>query len=110
MRVKDVGRFLPVEKLLEGGPYLLTGAPIPLHTRPGDLAPLRVPVTRTEVNLRVNVRAFKRVAGVLWVQVESLSVNPCNEEEKVPAGPISGWLPFHDAKGQPSVWFSPRGC
>ena len=110
VRVKEVGRFLPVEQLLTGSLlYLRKGAPIPLHTRPGDLAAPRVPGTRTAVDLPARLRAFERVAGTLWIQVESLSANPCTEE-KLPVAPVSGWLPFHDARGQPSVWFSPRGC
>jgi hypothetical protein len=110
VRVKDVERFLPVEQLLKDSLlYLRKGAPIPLYTRPGDPAAPRVPGTRTAVDLPAELRAFKRVAGTLWVQVESLSANPCTQE-KLPVAPVSGWLPFHDAKGQPSVWFSSRGC
>lgn len=110
VRVKDVERFLPVEQLLKDGLlYLRKGAPIPLHTRPDDSTAPRAPGTRTAIDFPAKLRAFKRVAGTLWIQVETLSANPCTEE-KLPAAPISGWLPFHDAKGQPSVWFSSRGC
>jgi len=110
VRVKNIGRFLPVEQLLKDGLlYLRKGAPVPLHARPADPAVPRLPGTRTAVDLPARFLAFKRVAGTLWIQVESLSANPCTEE-KLPAAPVAGWLPFHDAKGQPSVWFSSRGC
>lgn len=110
VRVTDVERFLSVERLLKDSlSYLRKDAPLPLHTRPGDPVARRIPPTRTAVELPVKVQAFMRVADTLWVQVYILSANPCTEE-KLPEAPVSGWLPFHDAKGQPSVWFSSRGC
>ena len=110
IRVKDAERFLSVERLLKDNlSYLRKNATLPLHTRPGDPVARRVPPTRTTVDLPVAVQAFMRVADTLWVQVDLLSANPCTEE-KVPEAPASGWLPFHDAKGQPSVWFWSRGC
>ena len=110
VRIKDAGRFLPVEQLLKDSLiYLRKGAPMPQHARPGGPVAQRVPGTHTAVDLPVKLEAFERVAGTLWLQVETLSVNPCTQEN-IPAAPVSGWLPFHDAKGQPSVWFSSRGC
>lgn len=110
VQVKDVRRFLPVEQLLKDGLlHLRKGAPVPLHTRPGSPAAPRDQVTRTETDLPAKLLAFERVGGTLWLQVETLSASPCTDE-KLPVAPVSGWLPFHDATGQPSVWFSSRGC
>lgn len=110
VRVNDVERFLPVEQLLKDGLlYLRKGAPIPLHARPDDPATPRAPGTRTTVDIPAKLRAFKYVTGRLWLQIESVRANPCSGE-KLPMAPLAGWLAFHDAQGQPSVWFFSRGC
>ena len=46
-----------------------------------------------------------------WVQVEVLSNSACTAADDGPPEVVAtGWLPLHDAKGEPTVWFSSRGC
>ena len=110
VRVKDANRFLPVEQLFKDGlVHLRGGAPLSLYRAPGDPASSRPVRIGAGGDRPVKASAFRRVSGVLWLQVEFLGVDPCTEE-KLPLGSTSGWLPFHDASGQPAAWFSSRGC
>jgi hypothetical protein len=46
-----------------------------------------------------------------WIHVEVLSNSACTAANDGPPEVIShGWLPLHDQKGEPTVWFSSRGC
>ena len=110
VRVTDVKRFLPIEQLLKGnGRYLRKDVLIPLQMIPTQHATPRLSDTRTVEDVPVKLLSFKRFAGALWIQVESLKIDPCTQEKLLEA-PISGWVPFHGAKLQPSVWFWSRGC
>lgn len=54
-----------------------------------------------------------RVAEVRdeWVKVEVLTNSVCTAADHGPPEVIAtGWLPLHDANGEPSIWFSSRGC
>jgi hypothetical protein len=54
-----------------------------------------------------------RVAEVRdeWVKVEVLNNSVCTAADNGPPEVIAtGWLPLHDANGEPSIWFSSRGC
>jgi hypothetical protein len=46
-----------------------------------------------------------------WVRVEMLSNSACTAADHGPPEVVAtGWLPLHDAQGEPTVWFSSRGC
>lgn len=46
-----------------------------------------------------------------WIHVEVLSNSACTAANDGPPRVVSdGWLPLHDQKGEPTVWFSSRGC
>ena len=46
-----------------------------------------------------------------WIHVEMLSNSACTAANDGPPQVVSeGWLPLHDQKGEPTVWFSSRGC
>ena len=46
-----------------------------------------------------------------WVKVEVLNTSVCSAADNGPPEVIAtGWLPLHDANGEPSIWFSARGC
>ena len=46
-----------------------------------------------------------------WVKVEVLNTSVCSAADNGPPEVIAtGWLPLHDANGEPSIWFSSRGC
>ena len=46
-----------------------------------------------------------------WVRVEVLSNSACTAANDGPPEVVAtGWLPLHDRDGDPTVWFSSRGC
>src|SRR5688572_20876775 len=46
-----------------------------------------------------------------WIRVEVLSNSACTAPDDGPPEVVAtGWLPLHGPKGQPTVWFSSRGC
>lgn len=59
----------------------------------------------------VRVVEIREAGGRPWVRVEVLSNSACTAANDGPPQVISeGWLPLHDQKGEPTVWFSSRGC
>lgn len=46
-----------------------------------------------------------------WVKVEVLNNSVCSAADNGPPEVVAtGWLPLHDGAGEPTVWFSSRGC
>jgi hypothetical protein len=46
-----------------------------------------------------------------WVRVEVLSNSACTAANDGPPEVVAtGWLPLHNRDGDPTVWFSSRGC
>ena len=46
-----------------------------------------------------------------WVHVEVLSNSACTAGDDGPPEVVAtGWLPLYDRSGEPTVWFSSRGC
>jgi hypothetical protein len=59
----------------------------------------------------VHVTEIREVSGRQWVHIELLSNSACTAGNDGPPEVIAtGWLPLHDADGEPTVWFSARGC
>lgn len=66
---------------------------------------------RLAPNQPVRVLEIRESGGRPWVHVEVLSNSACTAGNDGPPEVISnGWLPLHDQKGEPTVWFSSRGC
>lgn len=57
----------------------------------------------------VRVGEFHRAGDQLWVYVEVLSDSIC-ESTGEPEVTARGWMPAHAASGEPTIWFSSRGC
>lgn len=62
-------------------------------------------------NQSVRVLEVRQVGAAQWLHVEVLDYSPCT----VPVGREPqvvgrGWLPAHAESGEPTVWFSSRGC
>ena len=62
-------------------------------------------------NQSVKVLEVRQVGGTDWLHVEVLDYSPCT----VPVGREPqvigrGWMPAHADSGEPTVWFSSRGC
>lgn len=46
-----------------------------------------------------------------WVYLDLMSSSPCTAGNEGPPEVVAtGWLPLHKADGEPTVWFSSRGC
>lgn len=59
----------------------------------------------------VRVVEIRDSGGRQWVRVEVLSNSACTAADDGPPRVVSdGWLPLHDPKGEPTIWFSSRGC
>jgi hypothetical protein len=54
---------------------------------------------------------IRNVFGEAWVQVEVMNHSICSAAENGPPDVVgTGWMPLHAAGGEPTIWFSSRGC
>jgi hypothetical protein len=107
-RPSAVDRFMPLSDLYEefvGVTAINKSFTARLVSTPGMLGGPILP--------RVSPAQPVRVAEVRdeWVKVEVLNTSVCTAADNGPPEVIAtGWLPLHDADGEPSIWFSSRGC
>lgn len=103
-----VDRFMPLSDLYEefvGVTAISKSFTARLVSTPGMLGGAILPRVAPEQPVRVaEVRDE-------WVKVEVLNNSVCTAADHGPPEVIAtGWLPLHDAEGEPSIWFSARGC
>jgi hypothetical protein len=60
-------------------------------------------------DLSVRVVGLQTVDGALWAHVELMSASECVSSVR-PTLRARGWVPAHAASGEPTIWFSSRGC
>jgi hypothetical protein len=90
VRAPFANRFMPYESLLEE--Y------VSMTYRVEPEQPVRVIETR-------------RKGDVLWLHAEVLSHSLCAAADNDPPRVIAGeWIAAYDPRGEPAVWFWPRGC
>jgi hypothetical protein len=54
---------------------------------------------------------IRNVFGQAWVQVEVMNHSICSAAENGPPDVVgTGWMPLHASNGEPTIWFSSRGC
>jgi len=108
LRASVVDRFMPLSDLFEE----FTGVTAINQSYRGRLSkapnlvggPIMMSVTPNEAVHVVEIRDN-------WIHVEVLSNSACTAANDGPPQVVSeGWLPLHDQKGEPTVWFSSRGC
>jgi hypothetical protein len=59
----------------------------------------------------IRVLEVRRVGDRQWLHVEVMSHNICDANINVePKAIAQGWMPAHSDTGEPTVWFSARGC
>ena len=108
LKASVVDRFMPLSELFEE----FTGVTEISEAYTGRLA--KGPgVAGGPIMMRVSPSQPVRVVEVRdsWIHVEVLSNSACTAGSDGPPEVISeGWLPLHDPKGEPTVWFSSRGC
>ena len=62
-------------------------------------------------NQSVRVLEVRQAGAAQWINVEVLDYSPCTVPVgKEPQVIARGWLPAHSEAGEPTVWFSSRGC
>ena len=108
LKASVVDRFMPLSQLYEefvGVTSISKSFTGRLLSAPGSTAGPILP--RVAPNHPVRVADIRDA----WVQVEVLSNSACTAGKDGPPEVIAtGWLPLHDTAGEPTVWFSSRGC
>lgn len=109
VRASRQDAFHPLEALYEGALTFLTsewnGRMAAAPGSPGRIA--RVPPDMRHPSVRVLRSAHDR--GELWFQIEVMSHSQCDDVSQ-PTVIDSGWVAAHSRSGEPSIWFSSRGC
>jgi hypothetical protein len=102
------GRFMPLSELYEefvGVTAIAQSFTGQLSSTPSN--------TRGPIMPRVTAGQSVRVIEFrdAWIRVEVLSNSACTAADHGPPEVVAtGWLPLHDSEGEPTVWFSSRGC
>jgi hypothetical protein len=108
LKPSAVDRFMPLSDLYEefiGVTAINAAFTARLVSAPG--------MARGPILPQVTPAQPVRVAEVRdeWVKVELLNNSVCTAADHGPPEVIAtGWLPLHDSKGEPTIWFSSRGC
>lgn len=108
LKASVVDRFMPLSDLFEE----FTGVTEISESYAGRLSPSPGAASNT-IMPRVTPNQAVRVVEIRdnWIHVEVLSNSACTAANDGPPRVTSeGWLPLHDQKGEPTVWFSSRGC
>lgn len=105
-------RFMPLSDLFEefaGVTSVNEGFSGRLLSAPGVTSgPIMPRVTSSQP---VRVVELRERLGQTWVQVEVLSNSACTAGSQGPPEVVAtGWLPMHNDAGEPTIWFSSRGC
>jgi hypothetical protein len=107
LKASTADRFMPLKDLYEEfvGVTAIRSSAGRLANVPGGAAGPILPQVRSSQAVYV-----LEIRGE-WVRVEVLSNSACTAANDGPPEVVAtGWLPLHDAKGEPTVWFSSRGC
>lgn len=101
--------FHPLETLYESSLTFLTSDwSRQLADAPGARSrTARIPTDVPEPSVRVLTSV--RTRGQLWFQIEVMSHSGCDDVSE-PQVIDRGWVAAHSRSGQPSIWFSSRGC
>jgi len=112
LKASVVDRFMPLSDLFEefvGVTAISKSFSGRLIGSPGALNGPILP--RVAPNQPVRVIEIRESLGKSWVQIEVLSNSACTAGKDGPPEVVAtGWLPLHDNDGEPTVWFSSRGC
>lgn len=106
-------RFMSYESLLEeftGVTFFTDAFDGELRNAPG-LTVANRPAARAKPGQPARIIESRRVADRLWLNVEVFNHSLCDAGAQGPPETIArGWLPAHANDGEPTVWFSSRGC
>ena len=80
-----------------------------LVTAPGRAADATSP--RVAARQPARVIEIRNVFGRSWAHVEVMNHSVCSAAENGPPDVVgTGWMPLHASDGEPTIWFSSRGC
>ena len=106
-------RFMSYESLLEeftGVTFFTEAFNGELRNAPG-LTVANRPTANAKPAQPIRVIESRRVGDRLWLNVEVFNHSLCDAGAQGPPETIArGWLPAHAEGGEPTVWFSSRGC
>ena len=105
-------RFMPLADLFEefvGVTAITDSFNGALVAAPGGAADASSP--RVKASQPARVIEIRNVSGQAWVQVEVMNHSICSAAENGPPDVVgTGWMPLHASDGEPTIWFSSRGC
>jgi hypothetical protein len=105
-------RFMPLAELFEefvGVTAITQAFSGQLVTAPGRAADATSP--RVAALQPARVIEIRNVSGRSWAHVEVMNHSICSAAENGPPDVVgTGWMPLHASDGEPTVWFSSRGC
>lgn len=105
--------FMPLDDLFSQYPSLTSLTEAfrgPLADAPG-VAGSGSPRALLPAGAPVRVLEVRRDGDQAWLNVELMSHSVCDGADgRLPEVVGSGWLPAHTPSGEPTVWFSSRGC
>ena len=105
-------RFMPIAELFEefvGVTRLTQSFTGPLLAEPGGRA--AATASRVVPLQTVQVLEFRDAGGRTFVKVDVMSHSLCDAGNHGPPEVVAtGWLPLHAPTGDPTIWFSSRGC
>jgi hypothetical protein len=112
LKASAVDRFMPLADLYEefvGVTAISHDFAARLVSEPGSLTGPIMP--RVSPAQAVRVLEIRDARGQRWVNVEVLSHSACDAANAGPPEVVAtGWLPLYQANGEPTIWFSSRGC
>ena len=112
LEASPVDRFMPLSELFEefiGVTAITKSFSGRLVMAPGRPADPSSPQANASQPARVI--EVRYVFGQAWVQVELFDHSICSAAEKGPPETVgTGWMPMHLPDGEPTIWFSSRGC
>lgn len=105
-------RFMPLSELFEefvGVTAITRAFSGALAIAPGRATDASSP--RVAALQPARVIEIRTVGGQSWVHVEVMNHSICSAAESGPPDVVgTGWMPLHASNGEPTIWFSSRGC
>jgi len=107
---RDAGPYHALSNVLRHGlVYLTDGWDGALYSAPHAGAKRRV-VGRTRERQDVRVISTSGDGDHLWLRVEVIDHNTCEDPRTPPSVVASGWMPAYSRDGRIAAWHSARGC
>lgn len=108
IRANASNRYYPYDELVRDGlSYLTADWDGELHASPGGRRVSR-PALTPETG--VDVLDRRRVAGELWLLVQTGRAECAPAPDALPPVIVKGWIRAHGHRRAPAVWFYSRGC